>query len=127
MFLDHGRVEQSGKIKAIGTDQEHSGLIIVEIPLNINPDRYWIKCLEKPTSMSPSVHPPKVYGKTIEFRTTEDRVVEDTKWILKYIVSANNCYEQMAKEIERKKQQEKQQNTDKQDVIDRINILLEEF
>lgn len=94
------KIEREGKIEAIGRDPEHPGLIIIEIPLNDEPDRDWINCFEHPSKWTPSVHMPRVSVKTILWRSPEDSIEKDIHWVFDYMEQANVCYERVMKKRE---------------------------
>lgn len=91
-------------MKATGTDPKASGLVIVEIPLDVRPDSDWADCFFNPTTSSVSVHPPRIFGDMIELRATKDRPEKDLEWVYKYIEQANECYRKKMEEKERERQ-----------------------
>ena len=88
------------KVKAARIDPEASGLVIVEIPLNISPDLDWLQCFSYTTTWTPSVHLPRLSGALIEFRAMKEKPEQDLEWVYKYIDQANECYRKRIKEKE---------------------------
>jgi hypothetical protein len=97
----HGDVlPLKNKVKAAGIDPEASGLVIIEIPLNLSPDVDWLQCFSYTTTWTPSVHLPRLSGSLIEFRAMKEKPERDLEWVYKYIDQANDCYRKRMKEKE---------------------------
>lgn len=119
------KIERSGKIKVLGIDPKHSGLVIVEIPLNAQPPSEWIDCFQHPSTWTPSLHPPAVNGKSIIWRAVKESVDKDIKWIFSYIEQANACYERVLKEKEKERERIEKEESARKKELEEIQKKLE--
>jgi len=125
--IRHGDVKRQGSPKAVGKDERHPGLFVIQITLNISPDKDWIECFRNPrTFILEEVHPKltKIWGNIVEFRSSEEHLKENIEWMDKYIGQANECYGRRAagKEAEIKKQEAKA--TNEREELEAINKML---
>jgi len=123
----NAKIKRAGKIKVRGFDPDHPGLVIVEIPLNREPDPEWIDCFEHPSKWTPSIHPPRINGKFIVWRADKDRVNQHIKWIFDYIDQANACYERVLKEKQEEEARLAQQRRLKKKELEEIQRELEKI
>jgi len=119
------RIERSGKIKVIGIDREHPGLVIVEIPLNVQPPSEWIECFRHPSTWNPSIHRPSVNGRSIIWRAVKESVDKDIQWIFRYIEQANACYERILKEKEKERERVEREESAQKSELEEIEKKLE--
>jgi len=130
MSLGHGAVKRQGSPKALGRDENHPGLFIIKIPLNVHPDSEWMECFRNPTTFRlDSAHPKliEVSGNNLMLRSPEKKITENIKWVEKYISQANGCYERkIAEKMAERKRQEEKLRKEKEE-LKRINDVLKEL
>jgi hypothetical protein len=119
------KIERAGKIKVIGIDQEHPGLVIIEVPLSVAPDNDWIECFRHPSTWTPSIHSPEVKGKSIVWRAVKETADKDIKWVFSYIDQANACYERILKEKAEQKEQEEKKRSETEKELEKIQKKLD--
>jgi hypothetical protein len=127
MLSRHGDVKRQGTPKAIGKDEKHPGMFKIQITLNLPPDRDWIECFRNPgTYRLDEVHPKlaKIWGNVVEFRSSEDHLEENIRWMDRYIGQANDCYHQRASETVAKVKEEAVKATEETEELERVNKAL---
>ncbi len=127
MSIRHGDVKRQGSPKAVGKDERHPGLFVIQITLNISPGKEWIECFRNPrTFILEEAHPKltKIWENIIEFRSSEEHLKENIEWMDKYIGQANECYSRRGagKEAELEKQEAKAIN--EREKLEAINKML---
>ncbi len=127
MLTRHSGVKRHLSPKALGKDKKHPGLFVIQITLNISPDKDWIECFGHPrTFRVDEAHPKlaKISGNVLEFRSSGERLKENIKWMDKYIDQANECYRQKiaGKEGETSKQEVKGESETEE--LEKINKIL---
>jgi hypothetical protein len=127
MSIRHGDVKRQGSPKAVRKDERHPGLFVIQITLNIAPDKEWVECFRNPrTFILEEAHPKltRIWENIIEFRSSEEHLKENIEWMDKYIGQANECYSPTAagKEAELKKQEAKA--IDEREKLEAINKML---
>lgn len=127
MSIQHGDVKRQGSPKAVGKDERHPGLFVIQITLNISPGKEWIECFRNPrTFILEEAHPKltKLWENIIEFRSSEEHLKENIEWMDKYIGQANECYSRRGagKGAEIKKQEVKAIN--EREKLEAINKML---
>src|SRR5436309_3336610 len=91
------------KMRAVRTDPIKSGLVFIEIPLNVSPDREWKECFEHTSTWSKSFHEAWVKESLIELRADKLHPENDVEVLLSRIREANECYRKVMKEWEMEK------------------------
>ena len=127
MLTGHNDVKRHLSPKALGKDKKHPGLFVIQITLNISPDKDWIECFGHPrTFRVDEAHPKlaKISGNILEFRSSEEHLKENIEWMDKYIDQANECYRQKlaAKTAETSEQGAKAE--DDTEELEKINKML---
>lgn len=100
-----------GKIRVVERDPVHSGLVIIEFPLNKMPDEVWEYCfLEDSPFRWVNVHKPKLISDCIRVKVADDEIRSTVEYVLKCIGEANECYKKQKekRDIEEKKRREKE-------------------
>lgn len=80
------------KIEAIDIDPENSKLVIIKIPLNINPKREWEYFFENPKALKGPIYSQKVRGDQIIVKANRKSPAEAVKQIFDYVESTNKRY-----------------------------------
>jgi len=85
---------ERGKPEVLGIHPQYSGLLRVEIPLVGDVDGYWTACFKNPTGLgiSLSMHPPKIYGNTVEITPGDGDLESYLEHIDDRIDAANKYY-----------------------------------
>jgi hypothetical protein len=88
---------KAGKARVLGIDQEASGLLNVEVPLEPKPDEYWTEIFISgpPGPVWPiSMHPAHLSGGTVELRPPDRELDKYLEELNTRIESTNRSYAQ---------------------------------
>jgi hypothetical protein len=84
-----------GKPQVLGVNEQYSGLLDVDVPLEPSPDMHWDALFERGAGVpiSVSMHPPHVHGSTVRLRPPDNEVERYVDALRARVEAVNDQYE----------------------------------
>jgi len=84
-----------GKPQVLGVNEQYSGLLDVDVPLEPSPDVHWDALFERGAGVpiSVSMHPPRLHGSTVRLRPPDSEVERYVDALRVRVEAVNDQYE----------------------------------
>lgn len=119
-----------GKPQVKGVNSEYSGLLDVAIPLEGDIDINWAEFFENPVgvSISLSMHPPKLSGRTVYIRPPDEEVEAYVKHVDERIAAANARFQtEVLPKIQQKEERDRADREERERRIEGVRRRLEDL